>query len=149
MQHGDRVSGQGMAYPRPAMPTVTIREAASLLGVSPDTIRRRLARGELTGQQISSGGRAGFTWYVDVPDADAGPGAGMVTVPAMTPPAASDDLQRQVDDLRAERDRLLDIIQTLAARPPAALPAGSPALPAGSPAQRGRIGRAWDALRGR
>lgn len=141
---GGRASGQAMAYPRPAMPSVTIREAAALLGVSTDTIRRRLARGELTGQQVHAGGRGGFTWYVDVPDADAPPST------AVVPAAPGDDLRQQVDALRAERDqllarqdRLLDIIQTLAARPPAALPAGSPQQ------AKGRVSRAWDALRGR
>lgn len=141
---GERASGQAMAYPRPAMPSVTIREAAALLGVSTDTIRRRLARGELTGQQVHTGQRGGFAWYVDVPDTDTAPTA--VVVPA----APADDLRQQVDALRAERDqllarqdRLLDIIATLAARPPAALPAPSPEQ------GKGRIGRAWDALRGR
>jgi hypothetical protein len=131
-----------MAYPRPAMPSVTIRDAATMLGVSPDTIRRRLARGELTGQQVHSGGRAGFTWYVDLPDADAAPEPGALAVPAVVP--AASDLQRQLDDLRAERDRLLAIIETLAARPPAV-----PQIAQAADPKRGRVGRAIDALRGR
>lgn len=121
------------------MPSVTIREAAALLGVSTDTIRRRLARGELTGQQVHAGGRGGFTWYVDLPDADAGPTDAVAQV------SAPDDLARQLDDLRAERDRLLAIIEALAVRQPV-----TPALPAGTSADdRGRIRRAYDALRGR
>jgi hypothetical protein len=63
-------------------------------------------------------------------------------VPAVVP--AASDLQRQLDDLRAERDRLLGIIETLAARPPAV-----PQIAQAAEPKRGRVGRAIDALRGR
>src|SRR3954452_18472870 len=51
---------------------VTIREAATILGVSSDTIRRRLRSGTLTGERAET--PQGFVWYVDLPDdADASP----------------------------------------------------------------------------
>jgi len=40
----------------------SIAEAAKILDVSPDTIRRRLKRGELTGQRIER--PQGFTWAI-------------------------------------------------------------------------------------
>jgi len=45
---------------------VPLREAAARLGVSVDTVRRRLRRGELTGVQAPT--PQGFTWLVDVPE---------------------------------------------------------------------------------
>ncbi len=44
---------------------VPIREAAARLGVSADTIRRRLKSGELAGQKEQT--PQGFTWLVEVP----------------------------------------------------------------------------------
>ena len=45
---------------------LTIPEAARLLRVSEQTVRRRLRSGELKGSQVSSVG--GFAWMVDLPD---------------------------------------------------------------------------------
>ncbi len=44
---------------------VTIKEAAERLGVSPDTVRRRLKRGELTGEHETT--PQGFVWRVAFP----------------------------------------------------------------------------------
>jgi hypothetical protein len=44
---------------------VPIREAARLLGVSPDTVRRRIKRGELDGELVAQG--AGQIWLVNLP----------------------------------------------------------------------------------
>lgn len=44
----------------------TIREAARQLGVSMDTVRRRLKSGVLQGERVS--GQYGPTWYVILPD---------------------------------------------------------------------------------
>lgn len=44
---------------------VSIQEAAERLGVSPDTIRRRLKRGELQGTQART--PQGFVWQIEVP----------------------------------------------------------------------------------
>src|SRR5919106_550068 len=46
---------------------VRIAEAAKILRVSEHTIRRRLAKGELTGVQVAMG-TGGFQWMVDLPD---------------------------------------------------------------------------------
>jgi len=43
---------------------VSVNEAAKVLKVSPDTIRRRLDRGELTGERIPRA--QGFSWRVDL-----------------------------------------------------------------------------------
>ena len=50
------------------MAEVGIPEAAALLGVSEDTVRRRLKRGELQGEKVSR--PQGFTWVVDLDDAE-------------------------------------------------------------------------------
>lgn len=44
---------------------VSINQAAKQLGVSPDTIRRRLKRGELQGTQTRT--PQGFVWQIEVP----------------------------------------------------------------------------------
>jgi len=44
---------------------VSINQAAKQFGVSPDTIRRRLKRGELQGRQERTA--QGFTWVIEVP----------------------------------------------------------------------------------
>ncbi|MDQ6794348.1 MAG: hypothetical protein M3067_05950 [Chloroflexota bacterium] len=74
------------------MPEVGIAEAAVRLGVSVDTVRRRLATGQLTGERDP-----GVTgkWRVQVPEA-----------PART---ANVD---QVVDLRGERDQLLRMLES-------------------------------------
>jgi predicted ArsR family transcriptional regulator len=46
---------------------VRIAEAAKVLRISEHTVRRRLAKGELTGIQVAMG-TGGFQWIVDLPD---------------------------------------------------------------------------------
>jgi chromosome segregation ATPase len=46
------------------MALVTLAEAAHHLGVSVDTVRRRLQKGELKGQQQAR--PQGFTWLIDI-----------------------------------------------------------------------------------
>lgn len=53
----------------PAVEMVTIAEAARRLDVSADTIRRRLKRGEISGERRRT--KAGETWFVAVPAAAA------------------------------------------------------------------------------
>jgi len=48
---------------------VTIREAAERLGVSPDTIRRRITRGTL--EAVQEPRPQGFVWMVELPTAKA------------------------------------------------------------------------------
>ena len=45
---------------------VSMAEAAQLLGLSVDTVRRRLHRGELQGRQEPTA--QGFRWWIEVPD---------------------------------------------------------------------------------
>jgi len=48
------------------MTNVSIAEASRILGISQDTVRRRLRTGELSGERVQSPG--GFKWLVDVPE---------------------------------------------------------------------------------
>jgi hypothetical protein len=48
------------------MALVTLAEAAHHLGVSVDTVRRRLQKGELKGQQQAR--PQGFIWLIDIPE---------------------------------------------------------------------------------
>lgn len=81
---------------------VPIKEAAAILGVSTDTIRRRLKDGRLHGE------------FVD--------GMWMVELPHTSPPAGGDGvlparlvvelLQRELDRREAEVDRLMGVIES-------------------------------------
>jgi len=50
------------------METVSIGDAATRLGVSADTIRRRIGKGTLTGHQEPTA--QGFRWQVEIPEID-------------------------------------------------------------------------------
>jgi hypothetical protein len=52
-------TGQRQGTDRP--PTVTVSEAAAVLGISPDAVRGRLQRGTLAGQKIAG------AWHVQLP----------------------------------------------------------------------------------
>ncbi len=128
------------------MPRLTITETANRLNLSPDSIRRRIRKGELQAQRDNKG-----QWWLELPD-DAAPGVapeeplGSVASASIAPPNApmqvpSDalaDLRGQVADLigrldraesahkaeraellaaaKAERNRLLALIEVLAGR---------------------------------
>jgi excisionase family DNA binding protein len=53
------------------MDRVTIAEAAHRLGVSVDTVKRKLRRGELRGYK-QPGGRGGFSWLIELGDSSQG-----------------------------------------------------------------------------
>ena len=53
------------------MAMVSIAEAAHRLGISQDTVRKRLRLGELTGEQAKAPG--GFRWLVELPGENAEP----------------------------------------------------------------------------
>jgi hypothetical protein len=53
-----------------ALELVTLPEAAQRLGVSVDTVKRRLRRGELRGQHVPR--PQGYTWLVELPDSQMG-----------------------------------------------------------------------------
>jgi len=48
------------------METVSIGDAATRLGISADTVRRRIGKGTLTGHQERTA--QGFRWQVELPD---------------------------------------------------------------------------------
>ena len=51
------------------MELVTVPEAARRLGVTEDTVKRRLRKGELQGERKAR--PQGYTWTVELPDEDA------------------------------------------------------------------------------
>lgn len=88
------------------MTTMPIKEAAEFYGVSVDTIRRRLRRRELRGELVD--GR----WLVEVSENEVPYGS------AATTQAALRLIEREVESLRADRERLLGIIESLTGRRP-------------------------------
>ncbi len=92
---------------------VPIREAAARLGVSPDTIRRRLKSGELAGHREQT--PQGFTWLVEVPFTIEPPPRPDVPLEApQAPPAAAPD-QEQTTAPAAEVRRLEQLVDVLQA----------------------------------
>ena len=89
---------------------VSINEAAERLGVSVDTIRRRLKSGDLAGEKVKSA--QGFAWRIELPaDAppaqDAGstssaPAADAIELVQLRERAAG--LERLAEELKSERD---------------------------------------------
>lgn len=87
------------------MAEVTIAQAAATLGVSDDTIRRRIKAGELGAREDERGRK-------------------LVTLPDETPPTATaadgastgtaNHVQEWLADVRAERDRLAEQVRFLA-----------------------------------
>ena len=103
---------------------VSIKEAAERLGVSVDTVRRRLKAGELEGKQEPHGA-SGYRWLVQLPDdtpAEHGP-PGEIAEALRAAAAASaaisaeafeladarariEGLERLIDELAGHRDKL-------------------------------------------
>jgi excisionase family DNA binding protein len=116
---------------------VRIAEAAKVLRVSEHTIRRRLAKGELTGVQVAMG-TGGFQWMVDLPDelqVDSH-GSGEITalreliatlndqVEALRGQLESKDRQMEAKDSQLEsKDRQIEQLHVLLQQAQAALPA--------------------------
>jgi hypothetical protein len=96
------------------MPQATMVEAAVILGVSPDTLKRRLQRGELKGYQEET--PQGFRWIIELPD-DPGPSNHSSAAPADAPAAAGaeETLRELVDVLKDEVSELRQQLQTQAA----------------------------------
>lgn len=92
---------------------VSIKEAAERLGVSQDTIRRRLKHGEIRGEREKT--PQGFVWRVELPgEPESGDGRGET---AQASPADAGDgievarireriagAERLIEELRSERD---------------------------------------------
>jgi len=84
------------------MPKVGIAEAARMLGLSQDTVRKRVRAGELVGERETAPG--GFRWMVDLdPDATAGEVAGDPWGNGRSD-ALVDVLMAQLQDLREQLD---------------------------------------------
>ena len=106
--------GEGLEQGRERVP---IKEAAERLGVSPDTIRRRLKAGELTGEREKTA--QGFIWRVVLPPEAASGETGSETSTALTAPPGDavelarlrervSGLERLTDELTGERDAWRD-----------------------------------------
>jgi len=94
---------------------LTIRDAAERLGVSSDTIRRRLKAGELAGRQEPQG-KQGYRWIVQLPD---DPPAATPAVASVAPGMHSaeayeladarariEGLERLIDEIASQREKL-------------------------------------------
>ena len=90
---------------------VSIKEAAERLGVSQDTIRRRLKHGELAGERAKT--PQGFVWRVELPQEPAGEAEGTAPESAPAPGDGIElarlrervsGLERLADELRDDRD---------------------------------------------
>ncbi len=90
---------------------VTIKEAAGRLGVSPDTIRRRLKSGELTGQKEQT--PQGFTWLVEVPFTIEPPPRPDTPSEPPGPPPPADAAPNQATAPAAEVRRLEQLVEVL------------------------------------
>jgi excisionase family DNA binding protein len=66
------------------MAEVTVLEAARCLGISPDTVRRRISSGELKARREPHG--ANFTWWVEIPNELVSPQLGEVTEEELAAP---------------------------------------------------------------
>jgi excisionase family DNA binding protein len=115
----------------PPMPErVTIREAAQRLGVSPDTIRRRVRSGELASTREQRGG--GSVIYIELPDAE--PTAALRAEPTaaprfdnvqVDPPAEVEILKDYVSELKRQleaREREVRELHVLLEQAQRALP---------------------------
>ncbi len=91
---------------------VPIKAAAARLGVSADTIRRRLKSGELVGQKERT--PQGFTWLVEVPfTIEPPPRPDASPEPPAAPPAdlAPDQTAAPAAEVR-RLEQLVDVLQT-------------------------------------
>src|SRR2546423_290524 len=82
---------------------VTVREAAVVLGVSDDTVKRRLKLGQLQGQQEKI--RNGFRWLVLLPEDEPVPAAAIATGMAGLVQGELERLRDEVTFLRTELER--------------------------------------------
>jgi transposase-like protein len=112
------------------MAKASIAEAARRLGISQDTVRKRLRLGELAGEQVRAPG--GFRWLVELPGEHAEPqGQGETPQEGITREAPYvrelvDSLQAQIraqqEELEARR-REVEQLHILLQQAQAALPA--------------------------
>ncbi len=133
-----------------AMTLVTVPEAAVRLGISPQTVKRRLKRGELGGEQRAT--PQGFNWLIEVPEEHTTNGTpnGIPTGTPMSSAIGADDisagipsgdssvyelvaaLQTQVDAQQKQleaKDRQIGELHVLLQRAQLALPAPEQSRP--------------------
>jgi len=76
------------------MATVSITDAATRLGISPDTVRRHIGNGKLTGHQEPTA--QGFRWQVEVPENGADPGPPADPIPGPGPTNGEAEVLREL-----------------------------------------------------
>jgi hypothetical protein len=84
---------------------VKVPEAARILGVSMDTVRRRIRSGALKARQKKTS--SGHVWLVELPEEYAAAAASPAAVEALTLEA----LRREIAELRREVRELRDLLQ--------------------------------------
>jgi hypothetical protein len=117
------------------VPYVPIKEAARILGVSEDTIHRRLKAGKLQGAQQERPG--GWMWMVEVPSVDS-VGCSTPSLATTTPPSQLPTSSREAElltEVRLLREQISQLqgqlqLQTLIAlealqKVPRSLPTGT------------------------
>lgn len=110
-------------------------DVARAYGVSVDTIRRRLRKGELQGRKEQT--PSGFKWLVEMPaPGETLPGSPLVPAAATDPGAMIDTLQRELAARNDEIARLTGLLESQARALESALQ--RPALP--DPAESGAVG---------
>jgi hypothetical protein len=102
---------------------VKVPEAARILGVSVDTVRRRIRSGALKASQKKTS--SGHVWMVELP-----PGYTAADVQASADSANVEALRREISDLRAEIRQLRELLTTTKGSTSLkAVPGSEPVLP--------------------
>jgi hypothetical protein len=101
---------------------VKVPEAARILGVSVDTVRRRIRSGALKASQKKTS--SGHVWMVELP-----PGYTAADVQASANSANVEALRREISDLRAEIKQLRELLSTKGSASLKAVPGSEPVLP--------------------
>lgn len=96
------------------MELVSLAEAAQRLGVSVDTIKRRLRRGELQGRQKPR--PQGYTWLIEMPDCPAEGFNSPASSHAETPAASMVDLEAATVEIVNMRAMLAMVQEQIAAQ---------------------------------
>ena len=101
---------------------VKVPEAARILGVSVDTIRRRIRSGALKASQKKTS--SGHVWLVELP-----PGFTAADVKASADSANIEALRREIGELRTEIKQLRELLTAKGSPSIKAVPDAEPILP--------------------
>jgi excisionase family DNA binding protein len=82
--------------------SATISEAARVLGVSPDTVRRHIRIGVLQAERTPRG--RGYRWAVELPE------AGCAGVSSQSSPAAAEEERQSSSDIADELRRAFAVV---------------------------------------